>query len=260
MFWSAEGGAGAAIAGPGDVVVDGGRPIELGPHVDQHGVTLVNLAAAFRLGFIMRIRHVGIDGDDGTVIGDQAGLFEAGANETVHVPLRDGLAGSESGRDLLKRLGANAVDAAAGLQVHLQLLGGPTGFEQLNQVGRGGDLDARAANQLDGAAIHQRHIRDGAVRRILHRDLVAAGEQTLQAFHLRGPTGILADVAGQSGENAGLDGVDQALRIAVGGNEVIPAASGDVLRIQLQNPVGERIPLVMVKKQPAIQMFFAERA
>ena len=53
--------------------------------------------------------------------------------------------------------------------------------------------------------------------------------------------------------------MNQTLRFAVGGNEVIPAASGDVLRVQLQNPVGERIPLVMVKEQPAIQMFFAER-
>jgi hypothetical protein len=45
----------------------------------------------------------------------------------------------------------------------------------------------------------------------------------------------------------------------VSGNEVIPAASGDVLRIQFENPVSEKIPLVMVKEQPAIQMFFPER-
>ena len=77
----------------------------------------------------MRIRHVGIDGDDGPVIGDQAGTFEAGADETVHVPLGDGLARGESGCDLLERFGANAIDAAAGLQMHLQLLGGPARFE-----------------------------------------------------------------------------------------------------------------------------------
>jgi len=83
----------------------------------------------------MRIRHVGIDGDNRPVIGDQAGVFEARTDKAVHVPLGDGLAGGESGRDLLKRLRANAVDAAAGFQVHLQLLGGPTGLEELNKVG-----------------------------------------------------------------------------------------------------------------------------
>ncbi len=133
------------------------------------------------------------------------------------------------GRDLLERFGANAIDAAAGLQVHLQLLGGPARFEELDQVGRGGDLDARAANQLERAAIHQRHIGDGAVRRILHRDLAAAGQQPVQSVYLRAPTGIFADIAGQSGENAGLDGVNQASRFAVGGNEVIPATRGDAV-------------------------------
>ena len=83
----------------------------------------------------MRVRHVGIDGHDGPVIGDQAGLFEAGADEAIHVPLGNGLAGGESGGDLLKRFGANAVDTAAGFEMHLQLLGGPARFEQLNQVG-----------------------------------------------------------------------------------------------------------------------------
>jgi hypothetical protein len=42
-------------------------------------------------------------------------------------------------------------------------------------------------------------------------------------------------------------------------NEVIPAASGDLLWIQFENPVSERIPLMMVKEQPTIQMFFSER-
>ena len=126
------------------------------------------------LGFIVRIRHVGIDGHDGPVIGDQAGLLEAGTDEAIHVPLGDGLAGGERGGDLLKRVGAHAVHAAAGLEMHLQLLGSPARFEQLNEVGRRGDLNACAANQFDGATVDQRDIRDGAVRRILHRDLAAA--------------------------------------------------------------------------------------
>src|SRR5580658_422529 len=73
------------------------------------------------------------------------------------------------------------------------------------------------------------------------------------------PTGIFANIAGKSGENAGLDGVNQSLWNAMSRNKVIPAASGDLLWIQFENPVGERIPLVMVKEQPAIQMFFSER-
>ena len=45
----------AAITGPSNVIEHGGRPIELGPHVDQHGVAVVNLAAALRAWFIVRI-------------------------------------------------------------------------------------------------------------------------------------------------------------------------------------------------------------
>jgi hypothetical protein len=68
------GRSGAAVSSPSDVIEHGGRPIELGPHVDQHGVAFADFAAAFGLGFIMRIRHVGIHGDDGPVIGDQTGF------------------------------------------------------------------------------------------------------------------------------------------------------------------------------------------
>ncbi len=62
----------------------------------------------------------------------------------------------------------------------------------------------------------------------------------------------LLNVTRQARKNAGLDGVNQTLRIAIGRNEIIPAASRDVFRVQLQNAVGERIPLVMIEKQPAV--------
>src|SRR5580698_5423443 len=125
----------AAKPGPGDVVEHGGRPIQLGPHIDEHGVALADGAAAFRRGLVMRIRHVRIDRDDRAVIGEQAGFFETGADEAVHVPLGDILLGGQVGCDLAKRLCTDAIDSPAGFQVHLELLGAPAGFEQLNQIG-----------------------------------------------------------------------------------------------------------------------------
>ena len=57
---------------------------------------------------------------------------------------------------------------------------------------------------------------------------------------------------GRPVQNAGLDGVNHAFGLAVGGNEVIPAAGGHLFRVQLQNAVSKRIPLMMVKEQPTI--------
>src|SRR5581483_2741705 len=51
----------------------------------------------------------------------------------------------------------------------------------------------------------------------------------------------------------------QPLRIALRGDEVIPAARGDMLPVQLQNPIRQRIALVMIEKQPAIQLLLAQR-
>jgi hypothetical protein len=46
--------------------------------------------------------------------------------------------------------------------------------------------------------------------------------------------------------------VNQTFGVALRWNEIVPAASGDVLRIQFQNPIRQRISLMMVKEQPTI--------
>ena len=60
----------AGVAGPGDVVVDGVGLGELGPHVDEDDVVLLDEGAIFGQGFVVGVGAVGVDGDDGAVVGE----------------------------------------------------------------------------------------------------------------------------------------------------------------------------------------------
>ncbi len=63
--------------------------------------------------------------------------------------------------DFLERFGANAIHAAAGFEMHFQLVGGPAGFEELDEIGGGDDFDAGAADQLQRAR-HQQATHTGS--------------------------------------------------------------------------------------------------
>ena len=62
---------------------------------------------------------------------------------------------------------------------------------------------------------------------------------------------------GRPVEHARFDRVHQPFRFALRGDEVIPASRDEAPRTQLQNTIGERIPLVVVKEQPAIQFLLS---
>ena len=51
----------------------------------------------------------------------------------------------------------------------------------------------------------------------------------------------------------------QPARFAPGGNEIIPTPADVARRFQTQHPVGERVALVVVEKEPAVEALLAER-
>src|SRR5581483_5172641 len=73
----------AAKAGPGDVVVDGAGTIELGPHIQQNEATGSDWRGDLVSRLVMRVGGVGIGADNRAVVGDQAGLGEAGKDELL---------------------------------------------------------------------------------------------------------------------------------------------------------------------------------
>ena len=60
-------------------------------------------------------------------------------------------------------------------------------------------------------------------------------------------------------ERLRFDLVSQPARLAVGRNEVIPAPRHHRAGRELQHAVRQRIALVMIEEQPAVQPFFAQR-
>src|ERR1017187_6313291 len=71
----------AAEAGPGDVVVDRLRLVELGPHIEQHPVARANRRGDFVGRLIVLIGRVGVHAYDRAVVGHQPRFGEALANE-----------------------------------------------------------------------------------------------------------------------------------------------------------------------------------
>ena len=51
----------------------------------------------------------------------------------------------------------------------------------------------------------------------------------------------------------------QPFRLALRGNQVIPAASDDSAGAEVQNTIGQRISLVMVEEQPTVQFLLSKR-
>src|SRR5262245_48323709 len=74
------------------------------------------------------------------------------------------------------------------------------------------------------------------------------------------PSGIHSLVTGQLIEIVALDRVDETARLAVSGNEVVPAAGGHVLTAgQAGQACGNRVRSVKVVEQPAIQARVSQR-
>ena len=94
----------------------------------------------------------------------------------THVTVWDEIRAAEIARRAADDLGADAREGfvhdlpqlGGRLAVRRVLVLGPDRFEPLHEVGRCHDLHAERPDELDGAGVHARDVRDGVQRRVLH--------------------------------------------------------------------------------------------
>ena len=165
---------------------------------------------------------------------------------------------AQAAGDLAPALGEDGVDGALGDGVAGDLLGGEDGFKLADEVGGADDLLAEGAQELDGAGVDHGDVHDGVVGRVLHGDAVGAGEHGLKAGGELLPAGVERLGAGQRVEAALLDAMDELARLALGGNEVVPAAGDVGLCVEAEDVRGDGVAVVMVVKEPAVEAGVAE--
>ena len=129
--------------------------------------------------------------------------------------------------DLLPASFEDGVELLLGFVVGGDLGFGEDGFELADEVGGGDDLLAEGAEEFGGSGVDHGDVHDGVARGVLHGDFGGAGEEGLEFGLELLPGGVLGFGAGEGVEAAGLDAVDELLGLAVGRDEVVPAA-GDV--------------------------------
>jgi hypothetical protein len=143
--------------------------------------------------------------------------------------------------------------------VRLLLRGRPDGLEVLDEFGARRGLDAHRADEFDRAGVHARDVRDVAHRRILHGDLgrVAArararGRERVAEVRVELlPAEVDEAAARERVELLGLDAVDDLGRLALGRYEVEPAARGELVLVEQEDAVGERVAAAEVVEEPA---------
>src|SRR5437870_11394718 len=239
------GGAGrhalADVTGPGDVPVHAARRRVLRPQVDQDQVPAPDRRRAILRRGVVRVGGVGVDGGDGRRVRVHAARGDAGQDVLLYVAVRG------------RRVAADLLAGACDRVVHdLPQLGGrlavrrvlvfcPDRFEPLHQVGRGYDLYAERPDELDGAGVHARDVRDSVQWRVLHGDLGRASqgsEHMLEVFMLFLPGEIESAFTRHVVQRMWLDPVQELLRHSLRGNQVVPAPGHVALGIELQDAGG----------------------
>jgi hypothetical protein len=144
--------------------------------------------------------------------------------------------------------------------VRFHLFCGEHGFKLAHQVGGTDDVLAKTANELNGARINHRDVHDVVIGRVLHGDVAEAAEHGFDAHREFLPSGIEHAAAGQRIETALFNAVQELARLAVCGNEVIPAAGYVRTGIEAQDVRGNGIAMMVIVEEPAVNVGLAQRS
>ena len=161
--------------------------------------------------------------------------------------------------DELPAGGEDGVEAALGFKVRGDLMLGEDGLEDADEVGGADDVLAHGAHQLDGAGIDHGDVHDGVARGVLHGDGGGAVEHGFELVLELLPGGVGVLGAGEGVELAGLDAMHELAGFAVGGDEVIPAAGDEAVLVEAEDAVCDGVAMVVVVKEPAVELVLAER-
>ena len=173
-------------------------------------------------------------------------------------PARKAGARAKVAADLKPCLGENGVDGLLGDGVARDLLPGEHGLKLADEVGGADHLLAEGTEKVDGAGIDHGDVHDVVVGGELHGHALGAGEHGLESGVKLLPTGIGRLAAGEGIEAGFLDAVDELARFARGGDEVVPAARDVGLWVEAEDVSGDGVAMVVIVKQPAVEVGFAE--
>ena len=93
----------AQIAHPGDVVIDAPGPLRFSPNIEQQQIARANRSGAVRLGLVVRVAVVRLDGGDGRLGGYQAIRPKSVQHPLLQFKFGDRLALAHGRRRLLER-------------------------------------------------------------------------------------------------------------------------------------------------------------
>src|SRR5712692_6687576 len=249
------------VTGPGDVPVHAARRRVLRPQVDQDQVPAPDWRRAVLPRGEVWVGGVGVDGGDGRCVSVHAARGDAGQDVLLQVALGEGRATDDLLADACERLVHDLPQLGGRLAVRRVLVFCPDRFEPLHQVGRGYDLYAERPDELDGAGVHARDVRDGVQRRVLHGDLGRASqgsEHMLEVFMLFLPGQVESAFTRHVVQRMWLDPVQELLRHSLRGNQVVPASGHVAVGIELQDAGGQGVAAAKIVEQPAVKPGFLE--
>lgn len=217
-----------------------------------------DLAGVAGLRLVVRIAGVRADADDRRMVAGHAVFVEMLDDALLHFEFVNGTVafdalGDEAEGDIVGRAGVHG-----GLLVHSPLLVVPGGLEELNEIAGRNNFEAEGTDQFDGAAIDAGNIGIGVAWNVLHGDALGAGEQLADARFQLLPLRVASGGAGDDIEGGGFDTMDQFARLALGGDEVKPAARKHLVVGQPDDALGQDIEAAEVVQQPPVELLVAD--
>src|ERR1017187_10396072 len=208
---------------------------------------------------IVRVGAVGVDADVGAVVPNQA-FVAHGRTQPLHV-VELGVwasARAHSAANHSPALGQNRVDGPLRDPVAGDLFFTQDRLKNADKVSRTYNPLAQPAQKLDRAGVHHRDVHDVIVGRVLHGQRARSRQHRLQAGGQFLPTGVESLGARQRVQPALFYSMHQLARLARGGHKVVPAGRDVRLLVQAQNVRGDGVAVMMVVKEPAVKVGFAD--
>ncbi len=136
----------------------------------------------------------------------------------------------------------------------------PHGGKTLHEIPGRNDVDPQPPDELDGAGVHARDVRDRAARRILHRDAMDAIEQPAETLLELLTAGVSIGRAGEVGQRVGLDRMHELAWLAVGQDQIEPSPGRQVapLTSHAGHIEGNRVRSAKIVQQPTVESFLDE--
>ena len=164
--------------------------IELGPEIQQHELVGLNRARRRRRRQVMGVAGVFGRRDVRVRVADQLRVRKPSRHQLLDVVFRRRHAIADAACDRFERAILHLVELVGRGLVRRHFRFVPDCREPLNKIAGRDDFNAKLPNELHGAGINPRDVRDRARRRILHRDPPEAAHQARETRFELLPLGV----------------------------------------------------------------------